>query len=513
MTTTAAARTAPEAVEPDPRRWWTLVILCTSLMIVIVANTSLNVALPTLSKSLNASTSSLQWMVDGYSLVFAGMLLTAGTLGDRYGRKGALQFGLFLFGAATAAASFATSAGQVIACRAVMGLAAAFVMPSTLSILTNVFPARERAKAIAVWAGFSMGGAAFGPIASGFLLNHFWWGSVFLVNLPIVALALVGGKFLVPTSRDPVERPLDLVGAAISIAAIGSLVYTIIEAPSRGWASPATFAWFGASVVLLGVFARWELRREHPMLNLHFFRIPELSVACAGMTLVYFAMFGTFFLMTQYFQLVHNYSPFSAGLRQGPVAIMMMLVAPNTARLAARYGRNRVVGSGMAVIAVGLLTMSRADVTTSYWYLLLCMLTISGGMALTVSPMTASIMSSVPPGQAGIGSALNDTTRELGGSLGVAVLGSLVASRYTAKLAPFIGNLTGSTRASVTKSLSGALAVAGVNKDAGLASAARHSFMSGMHVAYFVGAIIVIVAAAVASRLLPAAKGGQMPVH
>ena len=509
MTITEPARGLTASGEPDPRRWWTLAILCTSLLIVIVGNTSLNVALPTLSRTLGASTSALQWMVDAYSLVFAGMLLTAGTLGDRYGRKGALQFGLLLFLVATTSAAFAQSAAQVIVCRAVMGLAASFVMPSTLSILTNTFPARERAKAIAIWAGISASGAAIGPIASGFLLNHFWWGSVFLVNVPIVAIALIGGRFLVPASRDPSEKPLDLIGAAISVAGISALVYTIIEAPNRGWASAETFGWFLAAVVLLSVFVAWELHSEHPMLNLHFFRIPELSVACAGMTLVYFAMFGTFFLMTQYFQLVHNYSPFSAGLRQGPVAITMMLVAPNTPRLAAKYGRNKVVGAGLTIVSIGLLIFGRVDVGTSYWYLLGGMMVIAGGMAMTISPMTASIMSSVPLGQAGIGSALNDTTRELGGSLGVAVLGSLVVSRYTSRLAPYVRGLGSAARATANRSLSGALEVAGSDK--ALASAARHSFVSGMHLAYALGAAITAIAAIVASKLLPAARGGLAP--
>src|SRR5688500_44040 len=340
-----------------------------SLIIVIIGNTSLNVALPTLARELDASTTALQWMVDSYALVFAGLLFTAGTLGDRYGRKGALQAGLVVFLGGAVLASTADTAAMVITARAVMGLAAAFVMPATLSILTNVFPAHERPKAIAVWAGISGGGAAIGPVASGLLLEHFWWGSVFLVNVPMIVLALVAGKILVPTSRDPEQPPLDVPGAALSIVGLGALVYGIIEGPLHGWTSNQTVGTFALALVALLAFARRELHAEHPMLDLRFFRDRRFSVASGGMTLIFFAMFGTFFLSAQYFQLVLGYSPLASGLFQLPMAFVMMALAPQVPKLVGRFGVARVAPLGLALISVGLVLFSLVGVDTAIWWM------------------------------------------------------------------------------------------------------------------------------------------------
>src|SRR2546423_8000293 len=252
------------------QRWWTLAVLCLSLVIVVVGNTVLNVALPTLIRELHASNSALQWVVDAYGLVFAGLLLTAGALGDRFGRKGALTTGLLIFGGRSAVAAFATSGGQLIALRAIMGIGAALIMPATLSILTNVFPPHERAKAIAIWAGLAGAGGAIGPVTSGYLLEHFWWGSVFFLNIPVVIVAVVAGRFLVPTSRDPGKVPLDLVGAGLSIVSMSNLIYGIIEAPQRGWTDGVILRSFGIALVVFAIFAVWALTREHPMLDLRF---------------------------------------------------------------------------------------------------------------------------------------------------------------------------------------------------------------------------------------------------
>ncbi len=486
-------------------RWWMLVVLCTSLMIVIVGNSSLNVALPILSGSLGADTSELQWIVDAYSLVFAGILLTAGALGDRFGRKGALQFGLALFLAAVVAASFADSATWLIACRATMGLAAAFIMPSTLSILTSVFAPHERAKAIAIWAGISGGGAAIGPVASGLLLNHFGWASVFLVNVPFLVFALVAGRLLLPTSTDPAKPRLDPVGAGLSIVGIVALVYGIIEAPSRGWTSPETLAAFVGAVVVLALFGAWELRRVEPMLDLRFFRDRRLSVATGGMALVYFAMFGMFFLFSQLMQLVFGYDALEAGIRQAPMAVVLMAIAPNTPKLAARYGRNNVVAGGLMIAAVGILLFAQVQVDWPYPYLLASMVIMATGIALTISPLTSSILSGVPDGKAGVGSALNDTSRELGGALGVAVIGSLVASRYDTALRPALDALPAAARASAESSLSGALSVAarlGADGEA-LALAAKTAYVDGLNLALTIGAAVVLSAAIITWRLLP----------
>jgi EmrB/QacA subfamily drug resistance transporter len=493
------------------RRWAILAVLCTSLMIVIIGNTSLNVAIPTLARDLGASTSQLAWMVDAYSLVFAGLLFTAGTLGDRYGRKGALLSGLAVFLVGTTVAAVGDSAGQVIAARAVMGVAAAFVMPSTLSILTNVFPAHERPRAIAIWAGISGGGAAIGPIASGYLLEHFWWGSVFLVNIPVILVALVAVTVLVPTSKDPNEQPLDVPGAALSIVALGSLVYGIIEGPHHGWASPASLLTFGVAVVAMVAFLVVESRVAHPMLDLKLFGDRRFSVASAGITLTFFAMFGTFFLVAQYFQMVLGYSPLKSGMLQLPMAIVMMSLAPQVPKLVARFGTHRVVPVGLTSTALGLFVFSQMTVSSPLWSIYLSVVPLASGMALTMTPLTTLIMSSVPLHRAGVGSAMNDTTRELGGALGVAVLGSVVSSVYVDRLAPVTAGLPEQLRSVADSGLGGALGVAARMGPAGveLADAARQAFVDGMSTAAMAGGVAVLIAAGVAARLLP--RGGFLP--
>jgi len=487
------------------RRKPILVVLCISLMIVIIGNTALNVALPRLALDLDASTTDLQWMVDSYSLVFAGMLFTAGTLGDRFGRKGALQVGLVLFLAGTTLAAVAGSSAMVIAARALMGLAAAFVMPATLSILTNVFPPDERPKAIAVWAGIAGGGAAIGPVASGFLLEHFWWGSVFLVNVPVILLALLAGRLLLPTSRDPEQPPLDLPGALLSIVGLGALVYGIIEGPLHGWTSGETLATFGLAAAALALFVLRELRTPNPMLDLRYFRDRRFSVSSGGMTLIFFAMFGTFFLVSQYFQLVLGYSALESGLFQLPMAVVMIAVSPQVPRLVTRFGVARVVPMGLGTVAVGLVLFSMLGVDTPIWFAYGPVLSLAAGMALTMTPLTTQIMSAVPVTKAGVGSAMNDTTRELGGALGVAMLGSLVTSTYASHIGDAISGLSGADRAAAESGLVGAFGVAQrLGTDGGaLVEAAKQAFVDGIGVAALTGAAVVAIAAIVSYRLLP----------
>src|SRR5947209_592439 len=438
------------------RRWWTLVVLCLSLVSVVVGNTVLNVAIPTLVRDLHASNSALQWVVDAYGLVFAGLLLTAGAIGDRFGRKGALTAGLLIFGGGSTAAAFCGSAGQLTAFRALMGIGAALIMPSTLSILTNVFPPHERARAIAIWAGLAGAGAAVGPVAGGFLLEHFWWGSVFLVNVPLVIAALVGGRLLVPNSHDPNADPLDLVGAGLSMAGLGAVLYGIIEGPVQGWTAPATIGPILSGVAVLLVFGVWELRTEYPMLDLRFFKNPTFSAATAAINMVFFAMFGTFFLLTQYLQLVLGYSALEAGVRMLPMAFMMMVAAPASARFVEKFGSRKVVSSGLLIVALGLLLLAQSDVATPYWHLVLAIVTMAAGMGLSMAPSTTGIMASMPLRKAGVGSAVNDTTRELGGALGVAVLGSLLASKFTTALPASVAALPGPARTAVRASLAAA---------------------------------------------------------
>jgi EmrB/QacA subfamily drug resistance transporter len=505
MTTTAAA---PDATTHElyDRRWWTLGVLCMSLLIVFIGNSSLNVAIPTLSRELDATTSQLQWVVASYSLVFAGLLFTAGALGDRFGRKGALQLGLLGFLIGAVLASMSTAMWQLIACRALMGGCAAFIMPSTLSILVNVFPPHERAKAIAIWAAVTGAAGSIGPLASGWLLGHFWFGSVFLVNVPFIVTALVLGIFLVPKSKDPEQAELDPVGALLSIVGVSSLVYGLIEAPDKGWSSPTTLIAFGIAAVVLGAFAMWELHSKEPMLDMHYFRNPAFSTATGGMVLVFLAMYGVMFLITQYFQLILGFSPLGAAVRLLPIASIMIIVAPMTPRIVARIGSNRTVALGMSLVALGFLLFTGLDVNTSYAYVVLCVVPLTGGIALTMAPMTAAIMSVVPPRRAGAGSAMNDASRELGAALGVAVLGSVAASRYSSHLNHAISSLPAATQATARASLEGALRTAeGLpgNAGAALTSAAEHAFVSGIHLAVLVGALLAITAAALVYRFLP----------
>jgi EmrB/QacA subfamily drug resistance transporter len=491
------------------RRWWTLSVLCLSLVMVIVGNTVLNVALPTLVRELDATATDLQWLVDAYALVFAGLLLSAGALGDRFGRKGALTIGLFIFGTASAVSALATSPGQLIFTRATMGVGAALVMPATLSILTNVFPPHERARAIGIWAGLSGAGAAIGPIAGGYLLGHFWWGSVFLLNVPIVLVALIGGRLLVPTSKDPSQAPLDPVGAVLSIAGLGALLYAIIEAPIHGWTDALTLASFGIAAFFLFAFARWEFRSDHPMLDLRLFKNRQFSAASGSITLVFFAMFGTFFLLTQYLQLVLNYTALEAGVRLLPMAITLMIVAPQSAKFVDRFTHRVVVAVGLMVVAVGLALFSTFGVSTGYPLIATALVVMAIGMSLAMPPSTTAIMASLPMRKAGVGSAVNDTTRELGGALGVAVLGSLAVSHYSSQIGEALVGLPAAASEIATSSLGGALAVAqeiGGPAGSSLALAARSSFVDASGLSLTIGAVVVAAASIMVWVFFPAGE-------
>jgi len=480
------------------RRWAILIVLCLSLVMVVVGNTALNVALPTLVKQLGASETQLQWITDSYSLVFAGLLLPAGALGDRYGRKGALQLGLTVVGIGCLLSTFASDANQLIATRALMGAGAAFVMPATLSILANVFPPAERPRAIAIWAGFAGAGGAIGPIVSGLLLDHFWWGSVFFVNVPVVIVALVAGAVLVPTSRDPGHVRLDPSGALLSITALAALLYAIIEAPVDGWTSPSTVVGFAIFVVAAVAFVAWERRSDHPMLPMSFFSNRRFSVGAGTITLNFFCMFGLFFVFTQYLQFVRAYSPLQAGLATLPLAIMLILFAPRSAHAVARWGQARVQAVGLCFTAVGLLVMATVGPSTSYAYIALGLSLMGFGVAFTTAPATNAIVSSVPLAKSGVGSAVNDTTREVGGALGIAVLGSLVTSAYQASMRSAVSGLPSQLAAKINSSVGDALAVAqALPGHAGdqLAAKASSSYTDAMGIALSVAAVVALLAA------------------
>jgi EmrB/QacA subfamily drug resistance transporter len=484
--------------------------LCFSLLVIGVDNTILNVALPTLVNSLHASASQLQWMVDGYTLVFAGLLLTAGSLGDRFSRKRALSIGLVIFGTGSVLSAFAGSATMLIATRSLMGLGGAFIMPATLSILTNtVTNPAERGKAIGIWAGVSGMGIAIGPIAGGWLLRHFWWGSVFLVNVPIVLTALVAGWFLIVDSKDPSAPRLDPIGAGLSIVGLTGLLWALIEAPSHGWLSPTILAADALSLGVLAGFAAWESHTDHPMLDVRTFKNPRFSAASSAITLVFFSMFGSFFILTQYLQDVQGASPLSAGLKVAPLAAVLFVAAPSSSSLVQWFGSKIVVAGGLAFAAFGLVLFALLRVDSSYPAVLFALLMLGLGIALTMAPATESIMGSLPKEKAGVGSAVNDTTRQVGGALGVAVLGSVLSSGYASRIAGAVGRaaLPVTAAHAVHDSVGGALTVArSVPGSAGqaLATAAKQGFVGAMRPTMLIAAGVVVVGAMVVLAFLPA---------
>jgi EmrB/QacA subfamily drug resistance transporter len=489
------------------RRWWILGVLCTSLLVVMLGNTALNIVLPTLSRDLGATSAQQQWMVDAYSLVFAGLLFTASSLGERFGRKGVMQIGLLLFGgSALYAGLVAATSAEIIASRIVMGAAGAMIMPSTLSILTNVFPREERAKAVAIWAGVAGGGGAIGMLLSGFVIERFDWPAVFLVVVPVVIASLVAGWFLVPNSRDPESTSLDIPGAVFSTAGLSALVYGLIEAPRVGWTSFETLGLIAAGLTLMAVFTMWELRNKQPMLDVRLFARPAFGVSSLTLTLVFFTLMGIFFSVAQLFQLVMGYGAFESALRMAPIFLFMMVAAPISPQLALRFGKRRVVALGLATLAIGIGTLSFLPADPSYLHVLIGMGIMATGMGLAMSPTTDLLMSAVPRTKAGMGSATNDTTRELGGALGVAVLGSIIASRFASELAPAVSALPDGPRGAAESSLGGAVMVAsqlGGQQGEALLQAASAAWMSGLELAMVAGAIIVAGAALLAFVAMP----------
>ena len=430
---------APERLlHEDPvifgRRWFLLGIMCLSLVMVVMSVAGLNVAIPNLQTDLSATASELQWIIDAYALVFAALLLPAGALGDRFGRKRALLLGLVIFAFGSVVGGLGTAAPQIIVGRVINGIGAAFIMPATLSLLTTIFPPEERSKAIAMWAGFAGAGGALGPIVSGGLLERFWWGSAFLVNVPVVLGVVIAVAVFSPNSKDPESTPLDPVGALLSLVGLASLVFGIIEGPERGWSSPSVLIAFAVAGVALGGFVGWERRSSHPMLPLTFFRDRRMSVGSGVVTVAFFVMFGLFFLFSFYLQFVRNYSPLAAGLATLPLAVALVAVAPRSAALAARLGSGPVMATGFLFVAAGFGVLSFISRTTVYPVLVVALVLLGVGMSLTAAPATGSIMSSVPHAKAGVGSAVNDTTREVGGALGIAVLGSISSAIYRSSI-------------------------------------------------------------------------------
>jgi EmrB/QacA subfamily drug resistance transporter len=491
------------------------VILISLLLAAFVINldtTIVNVALPTLVRQLHASNSQLQWVVDAFNLLFAGSVLAMGSLSDRFGRKGMLLAGLAVFGLASLVGGLTNSPGQLIAARAAMGIGAAMVFPATLSLITNAFSERrERALAIGLWSAITGVAIALGPIVGGWLLQASGWRSIFFAMTPVAAIAGVLVARYVPTSSDPAAPRTDRAGFALSTATIGLLVYTFIEAPNQGWASARTLAGFALTAGLAAAFAAWERRTEAPMLDLSLFRNPRFTAASASVGISFFALSGFIFLVTQYFQFFKGYGPLSTGVRLLPVATSVAISSILGARLAVRVGTKLVVASGLFAMAAFYVWVATSSATTGYGTIAAQMIVVGTGMGMTSAPATEAIMGVVPKAKAGVGSAVNDATRLLGGTLGVAVIGSVFASLYASRLTSALpGGLPASVARAAHGSVGGALTVAGKFAHDGhpaiataIHNATSSAFFQGFHAGDYVAAGIAAVGAVMALALLP----------
>ena len=494
----------------DRRQRWALTIVCFAVLVTSIDSLILNVALPTLVRDLDASTSELQWIVDAYILVFAGFLLVGGSLGDRFGRAKILRIGLVVFGVASAVAAFSDSATALVICRGVMGFGAALIMPTSIAVLTNVFTGtRERGRALGVWSAVAGLGLALGPVVGGVLLSRFWWGSVFLVNVPIVAVVLVVSWWALPESRNPSASRVDPLGVVLSVLAVSALVWATVQAPTVGWESATTLRSFVVAFVLLGCFGLWAVRCAHPMLELGFFRNPRFSVASVASATANFAFAGTLFVLTQLLQFVFGYSPLSAGIALVPMAAAFMVAGLLGPRLAEHIGTKRAVALALAIFALGLLILATANEHSGFGVVLAATLTVGVGFGFTLAPTTDAVVGAVPNEKAGMASGTLSATRQVGTAMGVAVVGSLLVSGYRSVLATRTKALTLS-HADLTAartSLGSALAVAReLGGDAGrtLGNAARLAFIHGMRLGLVVSAVLLALGALLALRYLPA---------
>jgi EmrB/QacA subfamily drug resistance transporter len=494
------------------RRWAILAVLCVSLLVISLDSTILNIALPSLIKDLHATESQLQWIVDVYSCVFAGVLLVAGSIGDRVGRKKILCAGLVIFGAGSAASAFSTSPTALDWARAAMGLGAACIMPATLSIITDVFrDPDDQERAIGIWSGTTGLGIAIGPIAGGWLLAHFWWGSIFLVNVPVVLLGLVAALWLVPDSRDPVRRPIDVLGAVASTAGLTLLVWSIIEVPQRGWRSPWVVGAGVLAVAILAGFVAWEHHSAHPMLVLEPFRDRRFSVAMAAVALAVFALMGSLFVLTQYLQFSLGFSPLATGVRILPIAVVLAVAATTSTTLVRWLGTKVVVASGLLIVVAGLWRLATTATAGGFGHAMVGMVLLGLGAGLIIAPSVASVMGSLPRERAGVGSATNSTALQVGGAMGVAVMGSVLSARYQGRMTSLLAGhqLPASASRAILGSIGGALSVARIASGglgAALAAAARSAYVAGMDLALLVGAVVVAASAVLVVVALPARR-------
>jgi EmrB/QacA subfamily drug resistance transporter len=512
-----------------PRRWAILGVLVVSLLVVVLDNTVLNVAMRTIADpvaGLGATQGELEWSINSYTLVFAGLLFTAGVLGDRVGRRRVLMISLVLFGLASLASAYAQDPGQLIAARALMGIGAAGVLPATLSIISNVFDPRERARAIGVWAGAVGLAAAIGPIVAGLLLERYWWGSVFLINVPIVIGGLIAIAVLVPESRDPRPGRVDIIGVVLSIVGLVVLVYGIIDGGEHGFDRARSWGALVLGAVVLAAFVWYESRVKHPSLDVRLFRNPAFSAAVASVGLVFFAAMGVFFFTTFYLQLVRGYTPLQTGMLFLPFAAAQLIFAPRSASLVRRFGPKAVCTVGMALVTAAVAGMVLFEIDTPLWVVGATFFVMGAGMANVMPPATESVMSSLPREKAGVGSAVSNTIRQVGGSLGIAVLGSVLASSYRSSMAGPVSALPESVRHAASESVAGTYGVAEAAGPAGqaLIAPANAAFIDAMHLtAIFsvavglLGVLVVLLwlprRSAPIGPVVPAASDGPASPH
>ncbi|MGW2232631.1 MFS transporter [Streptomyces sp. NPDC001759] len=509
MTTPAApAPRIPEAVHR--RRWAILGVLMLSLLIVVLDNSILNVAIKTISTpaptGLGATQSELEWAINAYTLVFAGLLFTAGLIGDRVGRKKVLLGGLVVFGIGSALAAESGSPGQLIAFRALMALGAAFVMPATLAVLMNVFEREEQPKAIGIWAGGVGLAIAIGPITGGVLLDHFWWGSVFLINVPIVLLALALMVWLVPDSRDPRPGRLDPVGVVLSVVGLVLLVYGIIKGGELAdFTDPQVLATIGAGVLILAAFVVFEKRSDHPSLDVSYFKNKVFSAAMAAIALVFFALMGVTFFSVFYTQSVRGYSPLQSGLLMLPLAAAQMIFAPRARLVVDRFGHKATTGGGLVLLAGMLAAFAGFEADTPIWVLEVVFFLMGTGMAHVMTPTSVVIMQALPREKAGSASALSNTFRQVGGALGIAVLGSVLSTAYRNGIEGHLSLLPAGLRDAAGESIESTLGVAAKlgPRGKGLVGPANDAFLHAMHVTALCGTVVALLGALVVFLFLP----------
>jgi EmrB/QacA subfamily drug resistance transporter len=500
--------TVPEAVHR--RRWAILTVLLLSLLVVVLDNSILNVAMKTIAQpsptGLGASQSQLEWAINSYTLVFAGLLFTAGLLGDRLGRKKVLLFGMMVFGAGSALSAFSGSAGELIGFRAVMGLGGAFIMPATLAIIMNVFERNEQPKAIGIWTGVVGLAIAIGPITGGALLEHFWWGSVFLINVPIVIAAVVAMFILVPDSRDPRPGRLDPPGVLLSIVGLVLLIYGIIKGGQFGdFTKPEVWVTILGGLVVLGGFVWYEKRSTHPAFDVNYFKDRRFAASVAAIGLVFFALMGVTFFIVFYTQTVRGYSPLQTGLLLLPLAAAQMVFAPRARLVVDRFGARAVCTAGLTLTAISFFGFLLLGRSTPIWVLEVLFFLMGTAMAHVMPPATVMIMSSLPREKAGSGSAVNNTFRQVGGAIGVAVLGSVLSTVYRNGINDHLGVLPASARHSAGESIQATLGVAEKlgPKGQSLIQPANDAFIHAMHVTAACSAVVALVGAAVTLVFLP----------